>query len=87
MPSLSTSWDLNDHPKEEELETALRKLKRGKAGGRSGILPEMILYGGAELWDRMLEFMSEVWAKEKVVQDWKPSPRRVTSASVATGMA
>ena len=71
MPSLSTRWDLNDPPTAEELETALGKLKRGKAGGRSGILPEMILCGGAELWDRLLELMREVWAEKEAVGDWK----------------
>ncbi len=31
----------------------------------------MILCGGAELWDRMLELMLEVWDVKEVVGDWK----------------
>ena len=36
-------------PTKEEAEAALEKLKIGKRGGKSGISPEMILYGEAEL--------------------------------------
>ena len=62
-------WDLDDPTTDEELEAALGKLKRGKVGGRLGILPKMILYGGAELWDRLLELMQEVWDEKEVVGD------------------
>ena len=36
-----------------------------------GILPELIMYGGAELWDWLLELMQEVWEEQKVVGDWQ----------------
>ena len=52
--ALPTCWDRNDLPMAEKLETGLEELKKGKAGGRSGTVPEMILYGGAELWDRCM---------------------------------
>lgn len=43
MPQLPVRWDLDSPPTAEELDTALAKLRGpgGKAGGRSGILPEM----------------------------------------------
>ena len=71
MTSQPTRLDLDDPTTEEELETALSKLKKGKAGGKIGIPPELITYGGAELFDRMLELMREVWEERKVVNDWK----------------
>ena len=51
--------------------TALGKLKKGKVGGKTGIPPELIAYGEAELFDRILELMREVWEERKVVNDWK----------------
>ena len=49
----------------------MSKLKRGKAGGRTGILPELLLHGGAELQDRLLLLMDDVWKRGKVVKDWQ----------------
>ena len=51
--------DLDDPPTDEELESALNKLKHGNAGGKTGIPPELVAYGGAELWDRLLEIMKD----------------------------
>ena len=53
-------WDLDGPPTDEEIESALNKLKQGKAGGKTGIPPELIIFGGAELWDRMLELLKDV---------------------------
>lgn len=53
------------------MEAALAKMKRNKAGGKTGILPELVLFGGAILWDRLLELMQVMWKKEEVVADWK----------------
>ena len=61
-----------DHdPTSEELGEAMTKLKRGRAGGRTGILPELLLHGGAELQDRLLLLMDDVWKRGKVVKDWQ----------------
>ena len=59
------------------------KLKMKKAGAKSGDLPELILHGGVNLWDRMLEVMQKVWEEGKVVRDWQEqwlfqSQRKVT---------
>ena len=51
--SQPTRLDLDNPPTEEELESALGKLKEGKAGGKTGIPPELIAYGGTELRDRL----------------------------------
>ena len=53
MPSLPLAMELDHHPTSEELREAMSKLKRGKAAGRTGILPELLLHGGAELQDRL----------------------------------
>ena len=63
--------DLDEPPMEEELLDVLSKMKRGKAGGKSGSLPELVLYGGAILWDRLLELMQAMWRRGEVVPDWK----------------
>ena len=63
--------DRDEPPTEEELEAALSKMKRGKAGGKTGILTELVLFGGASLWDRLLELMQDMWREGEVVADWK----------------
>ena len=57
MPLLPPCLDLDEPSTEEELEAALSKMKRRKAGGKTGILPELVLFGGAILWNRLLELM------------------------------
>ena len=57
------------------------KLKNGKAGGKTGILPELIHYGGCDLEDRILKIMEQAWEDGYVVDDWKnavvvPSPKK-----------
>ena len=69
MDQLPTRTHLDDIPTEEEIETAMSKLKGGS--GKTGILPEMIKYGGAELLDRILELVRLVWEEGSVVKDWK----------------
>jgi len=61
MSVLEPTLHLDDPPTMEELETALSRLKVRKAGGLSGILPEMILCGGPVLHNRLLTLMEAVW--------------------------
>ena len=49
LPLLPPHLDLDMPPTEEELMQALTKLKMRMAGGKSGVLPELILHGGVEL--------------------------------------
>ena len=55
----------------EELLTALSKLKQGKAGGKTGILSELLLCGGPELQDRLLQVMQDMWEHGTVVDEWR----------------
>ena len=71
MPRRTPFLELDDPPTLEELLSALSKLKKGKAGGKTEILPELLLYGGAELRDRLLQLLQDVWASKTVVKDWK----------------
>ena len=57
VPVVSPFTDLDGPPTGDELETALSKLKKGNAGGRSSILPELVSYAGAALWSRLLVLM------------------------------
>ena len=41
----------------------------GKAGGRTGILPELILCGGPVLQHRLLVLMRKMWTAGSVVKD------------------
>ena len=61
-----------DPPLREELEAAICKLKRGKAGGSSGILPEMVRVAtcGEEFLDALLKLVEEVWKESSVPRDW-----------------
>ena len=34
-------------------------------------MPELVVCGGAVLWDRLLELMQDMWRKGEVVADWK----------------
>ena len=69
MASLPPCLDLDEPPSEEELEAAVSKMRRGKAGGKTGILPELVLCGGATLWDRLVELMQAMWREGEVVAD------------------
>ena len=71
MESIPPYFKLDEPPSYDELVKALSKLKQGKAGGRTGILPELLLLGGCELWDRLLLVMEDVWVEKHVVKDWK----------------
>ena len=71
MVQITPYLELDEPPSYDELVKALTKLKRGKAGGRTGILPELLLLGGGELWDRLLLVMEDVWEEKCVVKDWK----------------
>ena len=51
--------ELDGAPTAEELE-ALKCMRMGKAGGSSGILPELIHCGGSVLRSRILYLMGQV---------------------------
>ena len=60
-------------PSEEELGSALGKMKNGKVGGESGILPEMLRAACSEedFTKRLLELVGDVWRECEVPTDWR----------------
>ena len=70
MSTLQLVMELDSPPSEEELFEALCKMKIKKAGGKSGILPELVIHGGPELWGRILKLMEQVWKEGEVVSAW-----------------
>ena len=38
----------------------MSKLNKGKADGKTGIVPELLVYGEAELHDRLLQMITDV---------------------------
>ena len=71
MPVLTPILELDSPPSEEELSQALSSFKKRKAEGKSGILPELILCGGPELWSRTLKVIQQVWREGRVMRDWQ----------------
>ena len=67
----------------KELASAMKKLKNGKAGGSSGILPEMVKAGCCreEFRSFLLDLVHAVWEQRQVPRDWSeailiPIPKR-----------
>ena len=71
MAVLPLRLDLDYPPTMEELDVALSKLKKNKAGGLFGILPELVLFGGPALWDQLLLLFQDIWGSGHVVDDWR----------------
>ena len=71
IPDRPTELNIDDPPSCDDLIHALSKLKMGKAGWKTGILPELLLYGGAEVHERLLQIIQKALDKREVVKDWK----------------
>jgi len=71
VPTLPPLLGYDDPPTSEELEDALSQLKTRRAGGLSGIVPELVLFGGPVLQDRLLALMRRVWDEGRVVEAWR----------------
>ena len=69
MPESAPYHDLDEPPTEEELQLALTQMKRGIR--QEGSQSCMVLFGGAVLWDRLLELMRALWREGEVVTDMK----------------
>ena len=55
----------------QELHRALSKKKLGKAGGQSGIVPEMLLHGGSDLHQALHQVLLDMWQSQSVVAEWR----------------
>ena len=64
--------DQAEQPTMDELTSAIGKLKNGKAGGASGVLPEMVKAGGSEdaFLEKLLNLVQTSWMEKKVSRDW-----------------
>ena len=64
--------DLARKPSKRELKNALGKMKNGKAGGSSGILPEMVKVAceDEEFLELLLALVHAVWEERRVLQEW-----------------
>ena len=70
MRQLPVRTDMDAPPTAEELHKAPRSLRLNKAAGRSGILPELLVYGGTSVFHEMHTLMACIWL-EGVVDDWR----------------
>ena len=70
MISSLACQELDNPPTFNEMLIAMRKMNSGTAGGKSGIVPELILYGGAALHRRMYQLFLIIWEHGSVVSDW-----------------
>ena len=63
---------LENKPSMYELRRALSKLKNGKAGGSSNILPDMVKAACEEesFRDLLLDLVHTVWEERKVPREW-----------------
>ena len=75
----------------QELHRALSKMKLGKAGGQSGIVPEMLLHSGSDLHQALRQLLLDMWQSQSVVAElllsWYLFPRRVIFVCATTGEA
>lgn len=60
----------------DELVKAIGKVTNGKAGGSSGILPEMITEAcnDTTFFELILDMTQTAWKESKVLQDWSEVP-------------
>ena len=71
MLAQSSRLEVDHPPTSDELSHALGHLKGGKAGGKTGILPELLKCGGTEMQNRLLLLMQDIWHQGSVVEDWR----------------
>jgi len=58
---------------EKKMDTVIRKLKNGKAGGLDKVVNEQIKYGPTELWEELRSAMNQILEDHKIPEDWKQS--------------
>ena len=71
FPELDMRPELDEVPTFEEVQAAIRKLHVRMAAGESGIVPKLIISGGAELRERIHNLIVDVGTTGSVVADWR----------------
>ena len=62
---------MSEPPTEEEICEAMSSLKENKAGGKSGILPEMVKSCMGGMMDYIVDLFTTVWREEQVPDEWR----------------
>ena len=62
---------LDAEPSREEIASALRSLKQGKAPDPDGIPGELLRHGGDGVLDCLLKIIRQCWRNECVPKQWK----------------
>jgi len=57
----------------KEMETVIKKLKNGKAGGLDQVVNEQIKYGPKELWEELRKVMNKILQEKLIPEEWKQS--------------
>ena len=75
MRQRPTKSEMTEVPSEEEVMNAVAKLRNGKAGGESGILPEMVNAACCEeeFVNKLLDLVKDVWEKGCTPCAWRDS--------------
>ena len=63
--------EMAEPPTEEEIDQAIGSLKRHKAGGKNGILPEIVKSCGPSVMDNILDLFHTIWRAESVPSEWR----------------
>lgn len=67
-------WNENDYDEvieEDEVESAISKMKTGKAPGRDNIEAEFVKYGGPELVRVLQILFQKTWDEKRIPTDWE----------------
>jgi len=65
--------DIEDMIEEEEIRTAIRRMKLKKAAGIDEIPMEAWRYARGELWTRLVDLLRTIWRKGTIPKDWRKS--------------
>ena len=68
---MAVGEELGMPPSEDEILAAMSSLKGGKAGGKNGVLPELLKCCGANLLEHLVKLFHQVWRDGCVPQEWK----------------
>ena len=71
FPSYDVLDNMANAPAMEEVRTALSHITGNRAGGSSGILPEMVKVCSNELLEYLVKLFTRVWNSRSVPQGWK----------------